>query len=412
MVPVTREALGTSSCRWPTSAQKGGAEPVRVAIVADPQIVDHYSYNQTGVLLRVVEFFTDIYIKKSYIFLQMLQEPDTVIFLGDLMDGAREWNDSDWHEEYDRYKALFRNRSPGSMKVYDMAGNHDIGIGNTVVDSALERFHKYVGPTNQVLHIADHEVILLDTLTLESDLGRVNRSSRGLVERLAAAPASGPRLLFTHVPMWRPPETYCGPLRQASTKYLKNRRGYQFRDQLFQNTTEYLLESLAPSAVFSGDDHDTCTIQHPTHRGKAATEYTIGAFGWASGVPIASYGLMTLYPGDNSTGRAPEFYVTNCYLPYQLGIYKVYIASFVLSLLVVVAVCYWETRGLRQWWHFKQGSDAEYMPVRLPPPTSLDRHPRHWGMHGLVRKVGITMRDVAVVALPTYIACLAVYYIV
>ncbi|KAJ1941799.1 hypothetical protein FBU59_003394, partial [Linderina macrospora] len=55
--------------------------------------------------------------------------------------------------------------------------------------------------------------------------------------RLAAAPASGPRLLFTHVPLWRPDKTHCGPLRQSDTKYLKNRRGYQFRDQLFQNTT-------------------------------------------------------------------------------------------------------------------------------------------------------------------------------
>ncbi|KAJ1934605.1 hypothetical protein FBU59_005646, partial [Linderina macrospora] len=131
------------SCGWPTTTRKDGVKPVRVAIVADPQIVDHYSYNQTGLLLRIVEFFTDIYIKKSYIFLQTLQQPDTVIFLGDLMDGGREWNDKDWHEEYTRYKALLRNRDPAHMKEYDMAGNHDIGIGNTVVDSALERFHTY-----------------------------------------------------------------------------------------------------------------------------------------------------------------------------------------------------------------------------------------------------------------------------
>ncbi|KAJ2158012.1 hypothetical protein GGF46_004091 [Coemansia sp. RSA 552] len=328
-------------CHWPSriETQTGTkAAYERVAIVADPQIVDHYSYGQKGALLRLVEFFTDIYIRKSYIVLQQLRAPITAIFLGDLMDGGREWDNAAWKDEYARYKALFTNRNPGTLRVYDMAGNHDIGIGNAVVDKALERFHKYVGPTNQVLHIGGHTVVLLDTLTLESDDPRVSNSSRQLVESLRGNNTTS-RLLFTHVPLARPDGTNCGPLRQSRSHALLNRRGYQFRDQLFRNTTSYILDAIQPAAVFSGDDHDTCTIQHQIpSSGKPTTEYTIGAFGWASGVPIASYGLLSLYT-DNK-GKDPSFELRNCFLPYQLGIYKCYIAAFVASLVLVAVACH------------------------------------------------------------------------
>ncbi|KAJ2134505.1 hypothetical protein GGH17_002782, partial [Coemansia sp. RSA 788] len=184
-----------------------------------------------------------------------------------------------------------------------MAGNHDIGIGNTIVQNALQRFHEYVGPTNQILDIGGHQIILLDTLTLESDNKDVRKSTQQTIdwlqtERTEMQPK--PRILFTHVPMWRPPNTNCGPLRQTPYAML-SRSGYQFRDQLFQNTTELLLNAIQPHAVFSGDDHDTCTISHVIpSTNKLVTEYTIGAFGWASGVPIASYALLTLYPHSSN----------------------------------------------------------------------------------------------------------------
>ncbi|KAJ2868953.1 hypothetical protein GGI22_000549 [Coemansia erecta] len=289
-------------CQWPTNGAVTSAS--HVAIVTDPQIVDHYSFDQTGLLLRATQFLTDTYVRKSYLLLQSIRQPPTVIFLGDLMDGGREWDDTAWLAEYSRYQSIFRNRDPENRRVYDMAGNHDIGIGNTIVSQALSRFHRYVGPTNQVINVGGHSIVLLDTLTLESDDPSVSDGSRKLVqwledERAGVANSTLPRLLFTHVPMWRPENTFCGPLRQSKLKYLQDRRGYQFRDQLFQNTTEYLLKAIQPAAVFSGDDHDTCTIQHQIAGPQTIPEYTIGAFGWTSGVPIASYGLLSLHHSGN-----------------------------------------------------------------------------------------------------------------
>jgi hypothetical protein len=65
-----------------------------MAIVADPQIIDAYSYNQSpGLGLTLTEFYTDIYMVKSFYYLQKLHQPDAILFLGDLFDGGREWQD-------------------------------------------------------------------------------------------------------------------------------------------------------------------------------------------------------------------------------------------------------------------------------------------------------------------------------
>ncbi|KAJ2201134.1 hypothetical protein IW144_000537 [Coemansia sp. RSA 522] len=385
-------------------------DPVHVAIIADPQIVDAYSYNQSGLLLRLTEFFTDIYMRKSYTALQQLQQPPTIIFLGDLMDGGREWTHTDWIKEYQRFLLLFVNRKPKSTRVYHMAGNHDIGIGNTIVQNALQRFHEYVGPTNQILDIGGHQIILLDTLTLESDNKDVRKSTQQTIdwlqtERTEMQPK--PRILFTHVPMWRPPNTNCGPLRQTPYAML-SRSGYQFRDQLFQNTTELLLNAIQPHAVFSGDDHDTCTISHVIpSTNKLVTEYTIGAFGWASGVPIASYALLTLYPhSSNNT----SFVVQNCFLPYQLGIYQCYALAFVCSIVLVAICCYHDSNSQSvSALNIEMGLFSHSLPWQHPLPQYAHTLSKH---STVVKRTLLIMKDVAKVGVPTFVACILYFYTV
>ncbi|KAJ2663357.1 hypothetical protein IW148_002487 [Coemansia sp. RSA 1199] len=390
----------------------GHTNPVHVAIIADPQIVDAYSYNQSGLLLRITEFFTDIYMRKSYVALQQLKAPPTIIFLGDLMDGGREWTHSEWLKEYQRFLLLFVNRVPKSTRVYYMAGNHDIGIGNSVVQTALQRFHEYVGPSNQILDLGGHQIILLDTLTLESDNADVRKSTQETIDWLQTERTEmqtiKPRILFTHVPMWRPPNTYCGPLRQTTPEIL-SRSGYQFRDQLFKNTTELLLDAIQPNAVFSGDDHDTCTISHvvPSTQ-QLVTEYTIGAFGWASGVPIASYALLTLYPqpSDNTT-----FVVQNCYLPFQLGIYQCYALAFVCSVLLVAICCYQDSNNYQSVsaLNIEMGLINHSLPWQQPLPA----YAHTWSKRSTVAKrTLLIMRDVAKVGVPTFVACILYFYAV
>ncbi|KAJ2654918.1 hypothetical protein IWW48_005818 [Coemansia sp. RSA 1200] len=403
-------------CRWPEAetetdadanaeAEAEAGRPTRVAIVADAQIVDHYSYGQTGALLRIVEFFTDIYVRKAYLVLQDVRQPAIVVNLGDLMDGGRELEEDEdeaWLAEYARFRSVFRNRAPAARRVYEMAGNHDIGIGNTVVPHALGRFHRRVGATNQIVVAGGHRLALVDTLTLESDDPGVSSGARRLVEQLRIQRESSanppPTLLFSHVPLWRADNTPCGLLRQSRHGALLSRRGYQFRDQLQRNTTEYLLEAVRPHAVFSGDDHDTCSVTHSiAGTSRAVSEHTIGAFGWASGVPIASYALLTLSPGV--ANAPPTFALQHCFLPYQLGIYKSYVLLFAVSLALLARACWWRRRLAAA---ASAGGAGQRIRARTKMRLQLSL------LLDVLRGAGA----VALVAAPAYVACILYFYTV
>ncbi|KAJ2514262.1 hypothetical protein H4217_005856 [Coemansia sp. RSA 1939] len=405
-------------CRWPEAkaevktdteaeadAEAIAGRPTRVAIVADAQIVDHYSYGQTGMLLRIVEFFTDIYVRKAYLVLQDVRQPAIVVNLGDLMDGGRELPegaDEAWLAEYARFRSVFRNRAPAARRVFEMAGNHDIGIGNTVVPHALSRFHRRVGATNQLVAAGGHRLALVDTLTLESDDPAVRSGARRLVEQLRiqreSSSGAPPTLLFSHVPLWRAANTPCGLLRQSKHGALLSRRGYQFRDQLQRNTTEYLLEAVRPQAVFSGDDHDTCSVTHPmAGTSETVAEHTIGAFGWASGVPVASYALLTLSPGAG--GAPPAFALQHCFLPHQLGIYKAYVLLLAASLALLARACWWRRRLAAA---ASAGGAGQRIRAQAGMRSRLSLLP------DVLRAAGA----VALVAAPAYVACILYFYVV
>lgn len=65
----------------------------RLLLIGDPQMTDAFSYDRPGVLLRISEFFSDLYMCRNYRHLQRRLEPKGTIFMGDLMDGGREWDD-------------------------------------------------------------------------------------------------------------------------------------------------------------------------------------------------------------------------------------------------------------------------------------------------------------------------------
>jgi ethanolamine phosphate phosphodiesterase len=70
--------------------------PYRIALIADPQLVDENTYTRRGMFLRLSEFFTDLYMKRNWKYIQNILHPKISIFLGDLMDGGREWDDKTW----------------------------------------------------------------------------------------------------------------------------------------------------------------------------------------------------------------------------------------------------------------------------------------------------------------------------
>jgi len=78
-----------SNCSWPLDRPR----ECQIAIIADPQIVDENTYPRRGVAMWLTKIFTDRYMRRNWEYLMRQQIPGTVIFLGDLMDGGREWED-------------------------------------------------------------------------------------------------------------------------------------------------------------------------------------------------------------------------------------------------------------------------------------------------------------------------------
>lgn len=87
-----------SRCPWPqrkewqASISSTGKKPYRIALIADPQIIDKYSYERSPLLIRLTQIITDQYMRKAWKTVQRSLDADAYVFLGDLMDGGREWS--------------------------------------------------------------------------------------------------------------------------------------------------------------------------------------------------------------------------------------------------------------------------------------------------------------------------------
>lgn len=138
--------------------------------------------------------YTDLYLRKSFQLLQDTLDPDTVIFLGDLFDGGREWatqdgaisdqqwkkyGDTFWLNEFNRFGGIFfgpwrhskhteREWVSFPKMIATLPGNHDLGLGTGIRPRVRRRFNAYFGPGNRVDVIGNHSFVSVDTLSLSA----------------------------------------------------------------------------------------------------------------------------------------------------------------------------------------------------------------------------------------------------
>ena len=72
---------------WPAEAA-----PHRLVFIADPQLVDPHTYpGRPWPLSSLTEMYTDLYMSRNFRLINAHLDPDSIVFLGDLFDGGREW---------------------------------------------------------------------------------------------------------------------------------------------------------------------------------------------------------------------------------------------------------------------------------------------------------------------------------
>lgn len=138
--------------------------------------------------------YTDLYLRKSFQLLRDRLDPDTIIFLGDLFDGGREWatrqgdsadtewknyRDDFWMSEYGRFGSIFfspwvRHKSSkshgqrGQKMIATLPGNHDLGLGTGIKLPVRKRFNAYFGEGNRIDVVGNHTFVSLDTVSLSA----------------------------------------------------------------------------------------------------------------------------------------------------------------------------------------------------------------------------------------------------
>ncbi|KAF8472905.1 Metallo-dependent phosphatase-like protein [Russula ochroleuca] len=325
-------------CRWPDPGGNGKA--THILLVADPQILDDRSYPERSSLLRTVSrIFVDMNLRKAW-HVAKRKRPNAIIFLGDMMDsGFADMHIMEYQDYVGRFRSIFP--APPSVPVYYIPGNHDVGLGSHRNTSSLARprYRSAFGPLSQHVVHGGHSLFMVDAPALVDEdwrrenagEDRVNGLPRDLeyLQHLRAENAANmPLILFTHIPLYRPSDSNCGPLREKGIIPFVHGEGYQ--TLLNPETSQLLLDELQPTLIFSADDHDYCEYIHTSHD-RYIPEVTLKSLSIAMGIRQPGFQLLSLSSKAHTNAHQP------CLLPDQVHIYCWVYAPLILATIVLVA---------------------------------------------------------------------------
>ncbi|GBG29889.1 Metallophosphoesterase 1 [Hondaea fermentalgiana] len=324
--------------REPISATSRDA--INVAVVADPQLTDAFSYGQRpgSLTLWLTEFYSDLYMRRAYRLAVRAHAPSKVVFVGDLFDGGRVANEASYARHVERFKAIFG--ADWSTFIF-AAGNHDVGLGRYFAASAADQFRKFFGPRSHETSVCGKRLVVLDGPSLVNGRYGVQADQFAMSEASAVVNAMQDRskgvLLFTHIPLWRAPGVSCGPEARRFKTNLAQGAGISYQNLLDRETSSLLLEKLGPELIVSGDDHDNCIVSHTTSVG-VTREYTVATFSWLQGVRRPGFAIVRLEGcKEPLSGIQKEARMQVCGLPDQLAVYLGYILLACASIIFLAA---------------------------------------------------------------------------
>lgn len=272
-----------------------------------------------------------------------------------------------------------------------MAGNHDVGFGNGIQKHSLNRFENYFGPASYTFEKYGHIFVILDTVSLSSSNPVIRNDALHMLETFSSdtSTAAKPKILMTHVPLFRSPYQTCGSHRQSGSN-IADRAGFQYQNLVTEELTNFILSKVDPIAVFSGDDHDYCKVVHQFENNHTAVEITVPTFSMAQG--LRNPGVMTLNIEDG------QLTTDLCWLPDQIGLFLRYgyllVFTFTLLLTWHIFQCVFKNNTNTVAYHLSK----EEMGIRHVQIKSAAKR----NILGFF----YSLRDIAWVGLLTYIICI------
>jgi hypothetical protein len=245
---------------------------------------------------------------------------------------------------FNRFHAIFPTYNVPS---YFLPGNHDVDLVESRTSwDAHQRYISHFGPLNQRVQLANHTLLFIDALGLiEEDVERTRASHSNrqwqskpggaieFIEKVQPVVSKERTILFSHVPLFRSDDASCGPSREAGNIHQGGGINSGYQNILGSSLTEFILRSIRPTIIFSGDDHDSCQHLHSSSDFQIP-EITVKSMSIAMGIRRPGVQLLTL-------GSEPTLSLSHklCLLPDQLGIYlSVYLPFSILSVLILAAL--------------------------------------------------------------------------
>ncbi|MQL71490.1 hypothetical protein Taro_003776 [Colocasia esculenta] len=179
------------TCSWPhqrssSSISDNKTNPdgrVNIAVLADPQVMDRTSLRLApkSLALEAAQFYTDLYMRRSFLSSVLPFKPDRILFLGDQFDGGPFLSDQEWQESLIRFRHIFYQRKQGRnsyARAYYLSGNHDIGYPAFLTHhpEVISRFEKEFGKRNYVFTVEKVDFIVIDAQTLDGARLKVHGS--------------------------------------------------------------------------------------------------------------------------------------------------------------------------------------------------------------------------------------------
>ncbi|KAH0913901.1 hypothetical protein HID58_028347 [Brassica napus] len=355
------------TCSWPhhhllkSDGVESDVKFTKVAIVTDPQLMDKTSFRLSSktLALEVAQFYTDVNMRRSFFQSVLPFKPDVVLFLGDYFDGGPFLPEEEWYESLSRFKHVFGMNSQGQagdVPTFYISGNHDIGYSRVASHKldVISRYEKAFGSRNRRFMIGSTEFVSIDAQAIDGNPQKeLALEVWKFVQNVSSDTKSHPRVLLTHIPLYRPDQTPCGPHRASSVidqvSELYHCRIIKEVIGVNQTVPISVRLSLIPTPfmqtlVLSGHDHDQCTLTHKSEAG-SVTEHTLGTISWQQGNLYPSFMLLSVPNAihQNSSDQDNMLHTQLCFLPRQLFIYIWYLSLFVVTLL---ALLLWPNHGV------------------------------------------------------------------
>lgn len=210
--------------------------------------------------------------RKVFQLTQRFVKPDAVVIAGDMFDGARYIGRKSYRNSLKRFNWIFE-RNNRNLAFYNLSGNHDIGknknlfiliyftftflkntniflnVGNFFKKNFVstffcffsknkiniyigwgqenskrqpeyvELFRKHFGKLNYRVEIGGFEWVFIASCLATggpTSNAKLHDETMQFIHTMRNTPALKPRILMTHVPLYRQPGTPCGSLRSSS----------------------------------------------------------------------------------------------------------------------------------------------------------------------------------------------------